>query len=142
MPCDVTAASEADALDQAGSCIAETMQCAWEAYLADGDAETFDRAIDEIEQWQPIARRVARPAVALEPRAEIIDTVRGGKVVSQLYDYGEATGTESFDVLIARMADRRRAWAADAVCRPPMGRPQSLWLDAVLADIRAALEPG
>jgi hypothetical protein len=112
MPCDVMADSEADALDQAGSCIAETMQCVWEAYLAHGDTEILDREMDEIEQWQPIVRHVDRPAVALEPRAEIIAMPHGG----QLYDYGETTGTESFDVLIdgstCGRLERRAATAA------------------------------
>ena len=67
--------------------------------------------MDEIEQWQPIVRHVDRPAVALEPRAEIIAMPHGG----QLYDYGETTGTESFDVLIdGSTCGRLERWAATA----------------------------
>ena len=84
IPCDITADSEGVAVAYMA-----------EDWLSDIDPENDDQVRAYIAQWQPVARRVDRPTIDLKPRAKIIEPWNG-----QLYDYGEETGTETFDVLV------------------------------------------
>ena len=183
-PRDVTADSEQDALAQADAFIAEARHPIWQRAYEDagGDADAANRATDFIDQWQPIARRVERPTVEVQPRALVSVTMRDGVVIGERYEYETPDGEQSFDVLIdgvvrgrlvgragnslawvfrsakiissdrARRNDSRgRMWflaeangplvlVADRRWDEPSSGVVPEWPDAVLADIRAALE--
>jgi hypothetical protein len=110
-PCDFTADSEDDALERAEALITETRYYAWKRALeaSGGDEDVANWEIGYFAQWQVVARRVRRPAVDMMPHAEIIDVVRDGVVVGQLFDYGEETGEQSFDVLVGGVVSGRLA---------------------------------
>lgn len=158
LPADFIADSEADAVDKAEALIAEI---AWQ-YRDTGR----ERRAAAVREWQAVARRVDRPAIALEPHKTVIEIVHDGQVVGVNYEYGETARAESFDLLVdgilsgwllRKNAATGRAWViADAVGalaalvdrRWPDQSPPGLWEtmhwveSVVLPDIRQALEAG
>jgi hypothetical protein len=116
-PHDFTADSEDDAVGHGEALIAETRYYAWKHAFeaAGGDEDAAARAVDHFGQWQVVGRRVHRPAVEIKPHAKVIDTVRDGVVVGQLYNYGEESGEQSFDVLIGGVVSGQLVrWASDS----------------------------
>jgi hypothetical protein len=116
-PCDFTVDNEDDALGRAEALIAETRYYAWKHALeaSGGDEDAANQETDYFAQWQAVARCVRRPAVDMKPHAESIDVVRDGVVVGQLFDYGEETGEQSFDVLVGGIVSGRLVrWASQS----------------------------
>ena len=154
-PCDVIADSEQDALLSAESLIDGAVGEYEECLMATkGEAAARER-VALMQQWQPQARRVDRPAVAVESRSWTSDMVHDGAVVGQRYHYGEETGERSFDVLVggvvagllAQGSGQWRLIKATGPLASLSGRQWSdgglkgfVYPDAPLADIRAALE--
>jgi hypothetical protein len=121
LPCDVTADSEAAALDQAETLICYSTEPLWEcAYQnSGGDEEAAGRAVAFVAQWQPTVRQVDRPSVDVKPRALVSETKRDGIVVGTRYDYETPAGEQSFDVLIdgnvsGVLVGRVEDWSAHA----------------------------
>jgi hypothetical protein len=115
-PHDFTAESEDDAVGRAEALIAETRYYAWKHALevAGGDEDAADGAVGYFAQWQAVGRRVHRPEVEMKPHAKVIDALRDGVVVGRLFDYGEETGEQSFDVLIGGVVSGRLVrWASE-----------------------------
>ena len=97
--------------------IAEARYCAWKhaVEVAGGDEDAASQVVAYFAQWHVVARRVPRPTVEIVPRAQVIDAVRDGVVVGQLFDYGEETGEQSFDVLVGDVVSGRLVrWASES----------------------------
>lgn len=110
-PRDITADNDAAALEFAGSLIAEAVGEYREVFeflveseeAADTNAESDEGAAEfraAATQWQPTARRVDRPAVAIIPRSWTTDFGEDGKGVGQQCHYGDEMGEWAFDVLV------------------------------------------
>jgi hypothetical protein len=95
-PGDIVAGSEQEALEEARSLMNDTIgEC---AEASDDDAA--DKLYAAAKALEPHVVRVNRPSVNVEPRSWTTDAVHEGAIVGTLYNYGNETGEQSFDVLL------------------------------------------